>query len=77
MKLLIAIAFFGIIVSMGSALFYMMRDDRESDGENDQRAQRMLVSLAVRVGLSIALFVGILVAWRFGLISPTGIPAGA
>ncbi|TAN12029.1 MAG: DUF2909 domain-containing protein [Burkholderiaceae bacterium] len=77
MKLFIAIVFIGIVVSMGSALFYMMRDDRDSDSENDQRAQRMLISLAVRVGLCIFLFVSILVAWRLGLISPTGIPAGA
>lgn len=77
MKWFIAIVFVGVIISMGSALFYMMRDDRDSDSENDQRAQRMLISLVVRVGLCIFLFVSILVAWRLGLISPTGIPAGA
>lgn len=75
MKWFIAIVFIAVIISMGSALFYMMRDDRDS--ENDQRAQRMLISLAVRVGLCIFLFLSILVAWRLGLISPTGIPAGA
>lgn len=73
-QLLIGALFLGIIVSMGSALFYMMRDEREDAQENEQRAHRMLVSLAVRVGLSILLFVGILVAWKFGLIAPTGIP---
>ena len=73
-QLIIGVLFFGIILSMGSALFYMMRDEREEEGESNQRAHRMLLSLAVRVGLSILLFVGILVAWKFGFIQPHGVP---
>jgi hypothetical protein len=35
----------------------------------------MARALAVRVGLSIVLFVCILVAWQLGYIQPTGLPA--
>ena len=35
----------------------------------------MAKALAVRVGLSIVLFLCILVAWQLGYIQPTGLPA--
>ncbi|KQV91069.1 hypothetical protein ASD15_03190 [Massilia sp. Root351] len=66
MKILVAIAFILILASLGSALYYMMRQK----GKNDQR---MVRSLAMRVGFSIALFVLILVAHKLGYIQPTGI----
>jgi hypothetical protein len=36
----------------------------------------MVRALALRVGLSILLFVCILLAWKLGYIQPTGIPVG-
>ncbi|KQW91476.1 hypothetical protein ASC94_16965 [Massilia sp. Root418] len=66
MKILVAIAFILILASLGSALYYMMRQK----GKNDQR---MVRSLAMRVGFSIALFIAILVAHKLGYIQPTGI----
>lgn len=66
MKILVAIAFILILASLGSALYYMMRQK----GKNDQR---MVRSLAMRVGFSIALFALILVAHKLGYIQPTGI----
>jgi formate/nitrite transporter FocA (FNT family) len=66
MKILVAIAFILILASLGSALYYMMRQK----GKNDQR---MVRSLAMRVGFSIALFIMILVAHKLGYIQPTGI----
>jgi hypothetical protein len=66
MKILVAIAFILILASLGSALYYMMRQK----GKNDQR---MVRSLAMRVGFSIALFILILVAHKMGYIHPTGI----
>jgi hypothetical protein len=65
MKIAVAIAFILILGSLGSALFYLMRDKGKSN--NTVRA------LAVRVGLSITLFVLILVAYKLGYIHPTGI----
>jgi hypothetical protein len=65
MKIFVAIAFVLIIGSLGSALFYLMRDRG--------RGHRTVRALALRVGFSIALFVAILVLHRLGYIQPTGI----
>lgn len=65
MKILVAIAFLLIFISLGSALIYMMKDKGKSN--------RTVRALAFRVGFSIALFVLILIANHFGLIQPTGI----
>lgn len=73
MKYLVLLAFVAIIGSLGSALVFMMRDGQ--DGR--PKTSRMVRALAWRVGLSILLFICILVAWKLGYIQPTGIPAGA
>ncbi|MFZ6818447.1 twin transmembrane helix small protein [Undibacterium sp. Ji22W] len=65
MKILVAIAFILIFVSLGSALVYLMKDKGKSN--------RTVKALAFRVGFSISLFILILVANHFGLIQPTGI----
>ena len=65
MKIAVAIAFILIIGSLASALFFLMRDKGKSN--NTVRA------LAVRVGLSITLFLLILLAYKLGYIHPTGI----
>jgi hypothetical protein len=64
-KLVIMLVLGAIVVSLGVALFQL------ATGRGDSSA--MLRSLTVRVGLSIALFVLLMIAWRFGLISPHGV----
>ena len=70
MKWIVLLAFAAIIGSLGSALFFMMRDGRDGRPKTSNMAR----ALAFRVGFSILLFVGILVAWKLGYIQPTGIP---
>ncbi|MBS0508147.1 MAG: twin transmembrane helix small protein [Proteobacteria bacterium] len=70
MKILVALAFLAIIASLGSALFFMMR----GNGNDRQRSKHMARALALRVGLSIVLFLCLLLAWRLGYIQPTGLP---
>jgi hypothetical protein len=65
MKILVAIAFLLILLSLGSALVYLMKDKGKSN--------RTVKALAFRVGFSISLFILILIAHHFGLIQPTGI----
>ena len=81
MKYFVLFAFVLIIGSLGSALFFMMRGNKQRGPHgtlSDQRkSANMLRALALRVGFSIILFVCILVAWKLGYIQPTGIPAGA
>lgn len=72
MKYLVALAFLAIIASLGSALFFMMKDGRDGKAKTSNMAR----ALAFRVGFSILLFVCILVAWKLGYIHPTGIQAG-
>lgn len=70
MKIFVALGFLAILVSLASALFFMMRT-----GKNDKRrGERMAWALALRVGLSIALFLCVLAAWKLGLVQPTGFP---
>lgn len=71
MKYLVVMVFIAILASLATALFFMMRN-----GENDKaKGSHMAKALAVRVGLSIALFLCLLLAWKLGYIQPTGLPA--
>ena len=72
MKFIVAIAFLGILASLGAALFFMLRDGRDGRAKTSNMAR----ALALRVGLSVALFICILVAWKLGYIRPTGLPVG-
>lgn len=69
MKIFIAIAFILIIGSLGFALFYVMRDKG--------RSNRAVNALAVRVGLSVTLFLLLLGAYQMGWIAPHTLPAEA
>lgn len=73
LKILIALAFLAIAGSLGCALYFMLRggESGKAKGSNMARA------LAWRIGLSVLLFVCILVSWKLGLIRPTGIPTGS
>ena len=65
MKTVVAIAFVLIIGSLASALFFLMRDKG--------RSNRTVQALAMRVGLSITLFLFVLFAYKMGWIEPTGL----
>ena len=75
MKFVIILAFLAILASLGSALFFMMRrgDDSESSEADDaERSRKMFRALALRVALSVALFLCVLLAAKLGRIQPTG-----
>ena len=72
MTYLVALAIIAIIASLGSALFFMLKDG--TDGK--RKTSNMARALAFRVGFSVLLFVCILIAWKLGYIQPTGIPVG-
>ncbi len=73
MKYFALFAFSAIIVSLGAALFFMVKRDSHNVS---QRQKKMATALGVRVGLSILLFASILLAWKLGYIRPTGIADG-
>jgi Protein of unknown function (DUF2909) len=77
MGVFIAIGMVCVLLALGSAGFFMLRKDREGDGDAaGRRDKRMARALAVRVGLSVALFIAVLFSYLMGWIQPTGIPLG-
>lgn len=70
MKIVFLLALVAIVVALALAGRALLQDGR--DGQ--PKSNRMVRALALRVGLSIALFVFILVAYKMGWIHPTGVP---
>jgi hypothetical protein len=68
-RILVIAVFIGILVSLGSALYQLTRSGGDS--------KKMVRSLAIRVGLSVALFLLLMIAWYAGLIAPHGLPVQA
>lgn len=71
MMLLIALGFFAILGSLAAALFFMMKNGSAPDKPVSKNMAR---ALAFRVGFSVLLFLCILLAWKLGYITPTGLP---
>ena len=64
-KWLVLIIFFGIILSLVSAMLHLVHDYR---GES----RRMVRALSVRIGLSILLYIVLYAGWKMGWIEPQG-----
>lgn len=64
-RLLIIGVLLGIVVSLGSALFNLTRKERDS--------RKVARDLTIRIGLSVALFVLLMIAWHLGIIAPHGL----
>ena len=72
MTLLIGLAFAAIVGALAWAGVAMLRGGRAEGSKGGD----MMRALAVRVAISVLLFVCIVVAWRLGWIHPTGVPVG-
>jgi hypothetical protein len=72
MKIIIFAALLAIIGALALAGRAMLKDGRDGQAKSN----RMVNALALRVGLSIALFLFILLSWKMGWIHPTGIAVG-
>lgn len=70
MKIVIVLILVGILVALAAAGLFMLKRGAKGRPANMARA------LALRVGLSVALFLFILLSYKLGWIQPTGIPAG-
>ena len=64
MRIAVIVAFIGILGSLASALFYLMRDKGASS--------KTVNALTVRIGLSVVLFLFLLFAYWMGWIEATG-----
>ena len=67
-----------IIASLAAAGFFMIRrpqDDAASKSATNPNAKRnMARALTFRIGLSVVLFLCVLVSYQMGWIQPTGLP---
>ncbi|HEY2402109.1 MAG TPA: twin transmembrane helix small protein [Steroidobacteraceae bacterium] len=68
-KILIVVALFGIVASLGKAMFHMSSARTDSVGQS----AHMVRALTVRISLSVALFVLLMIGWYFGGITPHGV----
>ncbi len=65
MRIIVVLFLIAILASLGSALFYLVRDKGASD--------RTVKSLTVRVALSVTLFMLLMLGYYFGLIPKQGL----
>lgn len=65
MKAIILLILLIIVVSLGSALYYLLKDPN--------RSERTVKALTVRIALSIGLFLLLLLAYATGIIQPHGL----
>lgn len=72
MRPLFVVLLVAVLAALASAGFFMLRKREEGDA----RQRDMARALAWRVGLSIALFLFVLLSWTMGWVKPTGLPAG-
>ena len=72
MKFVIALFMLGVVGALASAGIFMLRKGRATDPHGAKMAR----ALAIRVALSVALFLFLLFSWWMGWIQPTGVPVG-
>jgi hypothetical protein len=65
LKIIVAVILLLILVSLGSGLFFLIRDQG--------RSPRTVKALTVRIALSIGLFILLMIAYATGLITPHGV----
>jgi hypothetical protein len=75
MKTVMVLIFLAVLGALASAGVFMLR--KGQDGSGNSRNKHMARALALRVGLSVALFLFILLSWYMGWVRPTGIPVGS
>jgi drug/metabolite transporter (DMT)-like permease len=64
-RILVVGVLFAIVASLGTALYHLAADKGDS--------KKMVRALTLRVGLSLGLFLLLMLAWWAGIIAPHGI----
>lgn len=72
MKTMMVLILLAVLGALAGAGVLMLRKGRE----NDPLGKHMARALALRVGLSVALFLLIMLGWAMGWVRPGGLPAG-
>ncbi len=64
-KIIVIAILLGIVISLGTAMIFLIRDRGSST--------RMVKALTLRIGVSIALFILLFVMYALGFITPHGV----
>jgi len=64
-KLVVIVLLLIVVFSLGQALYFLIKDESKSD--------RMMKSLTWRIGLSVFIFILLLIGQAMGLIQPHGL----
>ena len=64
LKLLILVTLAGVVASLGTGLYHLVRQDG---------SRRMAGALSLRIALSVLLFFLLFAAWKAGVLRPHGI----
>jgi uncharacterized iron-regulated membrane protein len=76
MKVLIVVALVAILAALAGAGLFMLRRKGDAAAPATGADKRMARALALRVALSVGLFLAILLAYQLGWIQPSGVPVG-
>lgn len=68
-KIFFIVAFIFIIISLGNALFHLVKH------KDQDHSKKTVNALTFRIGLSLVLFIMMYIAYATGLIKPEGIGA--
>ena len=72
MKIVLVVLLILVLAALASGGLFMLR----KGSHPKERDARMARALALRVALSIGLFLLIMLSWQMGWIAPTGLPTG-
>jgi hypothetical protein len=69
----LAIFLLFVLAALAAAGFFLVRPRPEEDS-NEPKVSNVTKALTIRIGLSVVLFLCLLISWKMGWIKPTGIP---
>jgi ABC-type uncharacterized transport system YnjBCD permease subunit len=78
MSIVFALVFIVILGALAAAGYFMLRASGQEGNESEETAKnsRMARALTIRIGVSVLLFICVLIAWKLGYIKPSGLPIG-
>ncbi|VAW82883.1 hypothetical protein MNBD_GAMMA12-1895 [hydrothermal vent metagenome] len=71
-KMIIVLAFFAIVFSLGSAMFHLVSNKKGDPDKIKADSNNLFKSLAWRIGLSVSLFLFLIISYFAGWVKPEG-----
>ena len=71
-KTIILLTFIAIVLALGSAMFHLVSNKRDDPEDRQAHSDKLFKSLAWRIGLSVSLFIFLMISYMAGWIKPQG-----